>query len=80
MDAETDICKRFERQLAEIAALDHEYYINPDPTTKDRRDYYVRHQRLEEIRFRFYAELDAIRSQHLTISGAVGSCPSLSGR
>jgi len=69
MDTERDICRRFEVQLAEIDALDHAYYTNPDPTLKDRRDYYAREQLREQTLLRFYAELDALRSQNLTISG-----------
>jgi hypothetical protein len=64
MDTETDICRRFESQLAVIAALDHAYYTNPAPTAKDQTDYFAREQRLEQIRFRFYAELDAFRSRN----------------
>jgi len=64
MDTETDICRSFESQLAVIAALDHAYYINPAPTAKDQSDYFGREQRLRQIRFRFYAELDAFRSRN----------------
>ena len=64
MDTNTDICRRFESQLAVIFAMDHSYYINPDPTAKDRSDYFAREQRLEQIRLRFYAELDALYSQN----------------
>ena len=64
MDTETDICRRFESQLAVIGALDRAYYINPAPTAKDRSDYFAREQRLEQIRHRFYAELYAFRSRN----------------
>ena len=64
MDTNTDICRRFESQLAVIFAMDHAYYNNPAPTAKDRIDYFAREQRLEQIRLRFYAELDALHSRN----------------
>lgn len=64
MDTETDICRRFESQLAVIFALDHAYYIKPAPNIKDRSDYFAREQRLEQIRLRFHAELDALHSRN----------------
>ena len=64
MDTNTDICRRFESQLAVIFAMDHAYYINPAPTAKDRIDYFARQQRLQQIRRLFYAELDALHSRN----------------
>ena len=64
MHTNTDVCRRFEGQLAVIFAMDHAYYINPAPTAKDRSDYFAREQRLEQIRLRFYAELDALHSRN----------------
>ena len=61
MDTEEQICKRYEAELALIAALDSAYYRNVSPTRAERSDHYARQDYLEQIRSRFYAELVAIR-------------------
>ncbi len=55
MEAEKQLCLRFEAELAGIAELDRLYYLNPCPTLAERRDYAARQIRLEEMRLRFYS-------------------------
>ena len=66
MDTEIEICARFEAELAAIARLDQAYYLNTLPTQPDRADYAERQSRLEQVRARFYAELNTVR--HLEAS------------
>jgi hypothetical protein len=54
-----DLCARYEKELAAIAALDRRFYLNPSPALAERRAYAARRLRLEEIRFRFYLEFAA---------------------
>lgn len=65
MESEDEIYKRYEAELAAIAALDRRYYVNPSPTAADRRAYAARQLLLQEARSRFYAELDAYRERRL---------------
>lgn len=62
MEAEDQICKRYEAAFAAIAALDRRYYLNPCASVVERRDYAVRQSQLQEIRSRFYAELAVCRN------------------
>lgn len=39
MESEIEICRRYESQLAAIAALDRCYYRNPSPNRIDRASY-----------------------------------------
>lgn len=59
MNIQDTICKRYEPQLAAIAALDRQYYSNKGPTAADRAEYYARQEELESIRTRMYQEFDA---------------------
>jgi hypothetical protein len=61
MSTEDRICKRYEGELAAIAALDRRHYLNPCPSTDERRNFAARQARLEALRTRLYAELDDIR-------------------
>ena len=63
MEPETEICARFEVELALIAALDRDYNLNPTPTSAERANYYKRQEKLEQIRAQFYADLDRLRSE-----------------
>lgn len=60
METEAQICRRYEAELASIAALDHHYYLNPCPTRSDRADYAARQDQLQSIRSRFYGELASL--------------------
>ena len=60
METEDQICRRYEAELARIAALDHAYYRRPCPTLAERRDYAARQAELEEVRSRLYLELDSL--------------------
>lgn len=61
MDSETEICSRYEAELAGIARLDQAYFTNPRPTAADKASYVERQRRLEQLRTRFYLELSACR-------------------
>jgi hypothetical protein len=61
METEDQICRRFEAELAAIAALDRRYYTDPSPTVAERADYAARQVQLESTRSRFYAELGSFR-------------------
>jgi hypothetical protein len=63
METEGQICRRYEAELARIAALDDAYYRRPCPTLAERRKYAARQAQREEIRSRMYVELDIL---HLT--------------
>jgi hypothetical protein len=54
-----DLCARHETDLAEIAALDRRFYLDPSPSLAERQAYAARKVRLEELRSRFYAEFAA---------------------
>lgn len=61
METEDQICRRFEAELAAIAALDRRYYSNLAPTVAERADYAARQVQLEGTRSQFYAELSPFR-------------------
>jgi hypothetical protein len=61
VETETEICTRYEAELAEIADLDRVYYLNSPASCVDRADYYRRQDQLEQVRARLYAELSAVR-------------------
>jgi hypothetical protein len=61
MEGETKICKRYEAQMAVLAALDYAYYFNLSPTTGERTSYYIRQAIREQVRLSLYAELSALR-------------------
>ena len=69
MDLEAETCKRYEAELAAIAALDRAYYLNATPTPAERRSYVRRQAQLEEVRARFYAELSTIQHSVTTKPG-----------
>jgi hypothetical protein len=54
-----DLCARYGKELAAIAALDRRFYLNPSPALAERRAYAARKLRLEEMRYRFYLEFAA---------------------
>jgi hypothetical protein len=60
METEGQICRRYEAELARIAALDHVYYRSSCPTLAQRRDYAVRQAQLEGVRSKLYLELDIL--------------------
>ena len=61
MMSETEICSRYEAELAVIARLDHICYLSQSPTDGQRRAYVARQMVLTEMREAFYAELAASR-------------------
>jgi hypothetical protein len=61
METEAQICRRYEAELARIAALDNVYYRSPCPSLAERRDYAARQAQIEEIRSRLYLELDMLQ-------------------
>ncbi len=61
MECESEICRRYAAELAEIAALDRGYYLNEMPTPADRAGYVRRQAQLERVRLRFYGELSMAR-------------------
>jgi hypothetical protein len=63
MEQETDIFRRYADELAEIARLDHSYYLNKAPSRVERASYALRQERLERIRRNFNAELGLLRQQ-----------------
>ena len=65
METEEQICRRYEAQLAAIAALDRRYYANGSPSLADRADYAARQTQLENTRSMLYAELIAFRQNRL---------------
>jgi len=77
METEDQICRRYEGELAAIAALDRRYYLKLAPTTADRRDYAERQLCLQEIRSRFYADLTACRLDHFLRVRRFRRCRSL---
>jgi hypothetical protein len=60
METEDQICTRYERELARIAARDHVYYRSLCPNLAERREYAARQAQLEEVRSRLYLELDIL--------------------
>ena len=66
METEEQICRRYEAALAEIAAVDRRYYVNPSPSLADRADYAARQTQLENTRSMLYAELIAFRQNSLS--------------
>lgn len=58
---EAEVYKRYEAEMAAIAALDQAYYVNTTPTPAERADYIKRQAQLEQVRSRFYAELRTVR-------------------
>lgn len=75
MEPEEQVCKRFEAELAAIAALDRLYYLNPRLTLAERSDYAARQVQLEEMRSRFYAEFRI--SQEASVSSFHRHCRSI---
>ena len=69
MDIEAETCKRYQAELAAIAALDRDYYVNSMPTPADRAGYFRRQDHLEQVRARFYAELSTVRHSETTKPG-----------
>ena len=65
METESQLCARYEAELASIAAVDRRYYLSPCPTLAERQDYAARQLQLEEIRSCFYVDLNACRLNHL---------------
>lgn len=65
METEDQICRRYEAELAAIAALDRSYYSNPSPTVAERAHHAARQVQLENTRSRFYAELASFREYGL---------------
>ena len=61
MNAEQRICKRYEMEMAAIAAADRRYYLNSFPSRAERCDYATRRALLEELRVRLYEDLMDIR-------------------
>jgi hypothetical protein len=61
MEAEDQICTRYEAELAKLAALDRRFYLTPSPTLADRAAYAARQAQLEDTRSRLYAELSDLR-------------------
>jgi len=59
-DFETEICKRYESELAAIAELDRIYYLKPTPTLAERADYVTRQDHLEQARALFYEKLSTV--------------------
>lgn len=62
METEGQLCARYQKQMAAIAALDRRYYLNPCPTIAERRNYATRQAQLEAIRSLLYADLAALRA------------------
>ena len=60
--------KAYAAELAEIAALDRSYYLNPCPTRTDRSNYAARQAHLEELRFQFYAKIDQSHESHRIVA------------
>ena len=79
METEEQICRRFEAELAAIAALDRHHYINPSPSIAERADYAARQVQLESMRSRFYAELGAFW-ERIYVSGQFRRCRFLARR
>ena len=69
MDIEAETGKRYEAELAAIAALDRDYYLNATPTPAERADYVRRQAHLEQVRAQFYAELSTVRHVEATKPG-----------
>jgi hypothetical protein len=67
MENEGEICRRYEAELAAIAALDRRYYVNPSPSLADRAHYATRQSQLENTRSMLYAELNAFRQNSLSL-------------
>ena len=54
MEHDTDSLGRYADELAEIARLDHNYYVNKAPSRDDRALYALRQERLSRIRSEFW--------------------------
>ena len=65
METEDQLYARYEAELALIAAVDRCYYLSPCPTLAERRNYAARQVQLEELRVRFYIDLNTCRLKHL---------------
>lgn len=44
--------------------MDRDYYLNPNPNTRDRAEYYCRTEELGKLRQHFYAALDTSPHAH----------------
>ena len=64
MDTEAEIYIRYAAELAELAALDRVYYLNPAASRAHRVDYYRRQDQLERVRTRLYAALSAEKKKN----------------
>jgi hypothetical protein len=71
VETESEICTRYEAELAAIATLDRAYYLNATATSADRANYFRRQNNLEQIRVRFYTELRMVRHSETTEPGIV---------
>jgi len=63
MDWEEQIIQRYESQLAAIARLDRAYYLDPSPTLAERSEYALRHEQIEIVRSRLYAEVASLHER-----------------
>jgi len=63
MDNESEICGRYEAEMAVIASADRDYYLKEKPTSADRRAYAERKNQLDDLRDQLYAELSALRTK-----------------
>ncbi len=77
METEDQICKRYEAELAAIAALDRRYYLTPCASVEERRDYAARQARREEMRSRLYSELAACRVEQFAQARKFRRCRSI---
>jgi len=69
VDIEAETVKRYEADLAAIAALDRDYYLNATPTPAERAGYVRRQAHLEQLRVQFYAEMSTVRHSETTKPG-----------
>jgi len=61
VESETELCARYEREMAELAAVDHFFYLNRAASRTERANYAARQDRLETVRVRLYSELTSLR-------------------
>jgi hypothetical protein len=59
METSDQILARFNAELAVLSALDRDYYRKPNPSVEERGKYHKRQEERENIRARFYRELEA---------------------